>query len=37
MDSKDVAYFEKDKHAAKEEVRKYGTGTEEGNAPKKDF
>ncbi|KAF2716211.1 hypothetical protein K431DRAFT_279388 [Polychaeton citri CBS 116435] len=35
MDSKEVEYFEKDKKAAKEEVRKYGTG--EGDAPKKDF
>lgn len=37
MDSEEVAYFEKDKNAQKEPVRKYGTGTEEGDAPKKDF
>lgn len=37
MDADEVKYFEKDKGAAKEEVRKYGTGTEEGNAPKKEF
>lgn len=37
MDSKEVAYFEKDKGAAKEDVRKYGTGDERGNAPKQDF
>lgn len=37
MDSEEVKYFEKDKSAAKEPVRKYGTGTEEGDAPKKDL
>ena len=37
MDSKDVAYFEKDKNAAKEDVRKYGSGKADGNAPTKDF
>lgn len=37
MDSKEVAYFEKDKNAAKEEVRRYGTGDEKGNAPKQNF
>jgi hypothetical protein len=35
MDSPEVAHFEADKGAAKEEVRKYGSG--EGAAPKKDF
>jgi hypothetical protein len=34
MDSEEVAYFEKDKNAAKEPVRKYGSG--EGDAPKQD-
>lgn len=37
MSSDDVKYFEKDKNAAKEPVRRYGTGTEEGDAPKKDL
>jgi hypothetical protein len=37
MDSEEVAYFEKDKGAQKEEVRRYGTGGEDGDAPKKDF
>lgn len=37
MTSEEVKYFEKDKGAAKEEVRRYGTGTEEGNAPKQDY
>jgi hypothetical protein len=37
MDSPEVAEFEQDKNAAKEPVRKYGTGKEEGNAPKEDF
>jgi len=37
MSSDEVKYFEKDKGAAKEEVRKYGTGDETGNAPKKSF
>jgi hypothetical protein len=35
MDSEEVAYFEKDKGAAKEPVQQYGSG--EGEAPKKDF
>jgi hypothetical protein len=37
MDSPEVAVFEADKNAAKKPVRQYGTGKEEGNAPKKDF
>jgi hypothetical protein len=37
MDSDEVKYFEKDKGAAKEEVRRRGAGDESGNAPKKDF
>lgn len=37
MDSEEVKYFEKDKGAAKEPVRKYGAGDEKGDAPKKDF
>lgn len=37
MDSEEVAYFEKDNSASKEPVRRYGTGTEEGDAPQKDF
>ncbi|KAF2431348.1 hypothetical protein EJ08DRAFT_733307 [Tothia fuscella] len=37
MDSPEVAEFEADKTAAKEPVRKYGTGKEEGNALKEDF
>ncbi|KAK4997846.1 hypothetical protein LTR66_002806 [Elasticomyces elasticus] len=37
MDSKEVEYFAKGKDAAKEAVKKYGSGGEEGNAPKKDF
>ncbi|KAK4631398.1 hypothetical protein CLAFUW4_03278 [Fulvia fulva] len=37
MDSEEVKYFEKDKRAAKEEVRKYGTGDEKGDAPRKDL
>ncbi|KAK5129469.1 hypothetical protein LTR08_003229 [Meristemomyces frigidus] len=37
MDSKEVAYFEKDKNASKEPVKTYGTGDEKGGAPKKDF
>ncbi|QIW96360.1 hypothetical protein AMS68_001878 [Peltaster fructicola] len=37
MDSEEVAYFEKDKSAAKEPVRKYGSGTEKGDAPKTDL
>ena len=37
MNSKEVAHFEKDKGAQKEEVRRYGTGDERGDAPKKEF
>jgi hypothetical protein len=37
MDSPEVEEFAADKTAAKEHVRKYGTGTEEGDAPKHDF
>ncbi|TIA06733.1 hypothetical protein D6C81_09793 [Aureobasidium pullulans] len=37
MSSDEVKYFEKDKHAAKEPVKKYGTGDENGQAPKQDF
>ena len=37
MDSKEVAHFEKDKGAAKEPVREYGSGDADGQAPKKDF
>ncbi|KAI5357787.1 hypothetical protein Slin14017_G118000 [Septoria linicola] len=37
MDSEEVAYFEKDKVAGKEQVRKYGSGDVDGDAPKKDF
>lgn len=37
MDSEEVKYFEKDKGAAKEQVRKYGTGDEKGDAPRKDL
>jgi hypothetical protein len=37
MDSEEVKYFEKDKNAAKEHVRKYGSGTTEGDAPVKDL
>lgn len=37
MDSEEVKYFEKDKGAAKEPVKKYGAGDESGGAPKKDF
>jgi len=37
MSSEDVKYFEKDKDAGKEHVRKYGSGKEDGNAPKQDF
>jgi hypothetical protein len=35
MDSKDVEYFIKDKNAAKEDPKKYGSGTAE--APVKDL
>ena len=37
QDSKEVAYFEKDKNAAKEPVRTYGAGEKRGDAPEKDF
>jgi len=37
MDSEEVQYFYKDKDAGKEHVRKYGTGKEDGDAPKQDF
>ena len=37
QNSKEVAYFEKDKNAAKEPVKKYGAGDETGDAPKQDF
>ncbi|KAI7537814.1 hypothetical protein KC343_g17908, partial [Hortaea werneckii] len=37
MDAKEVMYFEKDKGAGKEEVRQYGSGGPEGEAPKKEF
>ncbi|KAF2158420.1 hypothetical protein M409DRAFT_61670 [Zasmidium cellare ATCC 36951] len=37
MSAEEVKYFEKDRVAGKEEVRKYGTGAEEGDAPKKEF
>lgn len=37
MDDPRVKEFEADKNAQKEAVRKYGTGTEEGKAPKQDF
>ncbi|KAK3209105.1 hypothetical protein GRF29_69g809247 [Pseudopithomyces chartarum] len=37
MDTPELKEFEQDRTAAKEHVRKYGTGTEEGEAPKRDF
>ncbi|KAJ3991327.1 hypothetical protein F5050DRAFT_1794574 [Lentinula boryana] len=37
LDAPEMKEFEQDKHAAKEDVRRYGTGTEDGNAPKEDF
>ncbi|KAF1980516.1 hypothetical protein BU23DRAFT_576422 [Bimuria novae-zelandiae CBS 107.79] len=37
MDAPELKGFEQDKGAAKEHVRKHGTGTEEGAAPKKDL
>nr|OQO25135.1 hypothetical protein B0A51_09568 [Rachicladosporium sp. CCFEE 5018] len=37
MDSEEVAYFEKDKSANKEPVKKYGSGDEKGDAPKHTF
>jgi hypothetical protein len=37
MDAPELKEFEADKKANKEEVRKYGTGKESGDAPKHDF
>lgn len=37
LDMPELKEFEADKNAAKEHVRKYGTGKEKGNAPKRDF
>jgi hypothetical protein len=37
MDAPELKEFEADKGAGKEEVRRYGTGTEEGGAPKGEF
>lgn len=37
MNAEEVKYFEKDKVAGKEAVRKYGSGDVDGNAPKKDL
>jgi len=37
MDSEEVKYFEKDKGAAKEPVKTYGSGAEKGDAPKQSF
>jgi hypothetical protein len=37
MDAPELKEFEADREAAKEHVRTYGTGEEEGNAPKRDF
>ena len=37
MDSEEVKYFEKDKGAAKEPVKQYGSGKSHGDAPTKDF
>ncbi|OQO09746.1 hypothetical protein B0A48_05149 [Cryoendolithus antarcticus] len=37
MDSEEVAYFEKDKGAGKEPVKKYGSGDDKGDAPKHTF
>ncbi|KAK6409936.1 hypothetical protein LTR95_018255 [Oleoguttula sp. CCFEE 5521] len=37
MSSDEVAYFEKDKGAGKEPVKKYGSGDEKGDAPKHAF
>ncbi len=37
MDSEEVHYFEKDKNAAKEPVKTYGSGKADGDAPTKDF
>ena len=37
MDSPEVAEFEADKGAGKNAVKKYGSGTSDGNAPVKDL
>jgi len=37
MTSAEVQHFEKDKNAAKEHVKTYGSGKEDGTAPKQDF
>jgi hypothetical protein len=37
MDVEEVEAFESDRGAGKEEIRRYWTGREEENAPKKDF
>jgi hypothetical protein len=37
MDADEVKYFEKDKGKGHEEVRRYGSGKEEGQAPVKDL
>jgi len=37
MDNKEVEAFAADKGGAKEHVKRYGSGAEEGSAPKKDF
>jgi hypothetical protein len=37
MDTPELKEFEQDKGAAKEHVRKYGSGGEDGAAPKRDF
>ncbi|EGN94227.1 hypothetical protein SERLA73DRAFT_62769 [Serpula lacrymans var. lacrymans S7.3] len=37
MNNPEVEHFKADEKAGKEDVRRYGSGTEEGNAPKKDF
>lgn len=36
-EAENLKHFEKDKGAGKEEVRKYGSGKEEGDAPVKDL
>jgi hypothetical protein len=37
MNSPEVEHFKKDKDAAKTPVKKYGTGDENGQAPKQSF
>ncbi|KAF3035884.1 hypothetical protein E8E11_004566 [Didymella keratinophila] len=37
MDTPELKEFEADKDAAKQHIRKYGTGKEEGDTPKRDF